>query len=96
MDRIILEYLNDVRVEYSDNYVKNMLIKNFTVFFYFDQNPYFVHDFLFKTYHFHNVTNKILLITATEINWKSKDKNPTLRKHKRIKNESNFLLNIRK
>lgn len=89
-DKTILKYIKNV------NFVKlPEKIKDFRVDFIFQPNEFFTPEILSKTYEFGKDGNLKKAI-GTEIEWKSKDKNPTVDKvKKKIKRGKKFIYETR-
>lgn len=89
-DKTILKYIKNV------NFVKlPEKIKDFRVDFIFQPNEFFTQEILSKTYEFGKDGNLKKAI-GTEIEWKSKDKNPTVDKvKKKIKRGKKFIYETR-
>jgi len=75
-DKEILKNLSKVEYLPSENTL------DFTVKFYFKENEYFTPNELNKSYKFNDKDN-VCLVIASEIEWKSEEVNPTIKKKKK-------------
>lgn len=71
-DKKILEYLDDITIEATDNSPVN-----FHVTFIFKENPYLSNNTLIKYYQFSEIEDKILSVNCTKPEWKDEESDPT-------------------
>ena len=86
-DKTIIKYIRNVNmVKFNEN------VNNFNVDFIFQPNEFFTPEILSKTYEY-NKEGTLKKAIRTDIEWKSKEKNPTIEKvKKKLKEEKNIFM----